>query len=90
MKLSKEEKDLLLSYERGEWHATTKKADLRKYQEAARQMMKKDSRLNIRISLQDLKSLQKRAMEEGLPYQTFVSSLLHKFVAGRLIEAGRF
>ena len=87
MKLNKEEKNMFTSVEKGEWKATTKKSELRKYQEAARQMMKKDARLNIRISSQDLKNLQKRAMEEGLPYQTFVSSLLHKYVTGRLIEA---
>ena len=86
MKLTKEEKEIRASVERGEWGATAKKSELRKYQEAARQMMKKDSRLNIRISSQDLKSLQKRAMQEGLPYQTFVSSLLHKYVMGRLVE----
>ena len=87
MKLTKEEKNLLHSVERGEWRSTTNKSELRKYQEAAQQMLKKDARLNIRISSYDLKSLQKRALEEGLPYQTFVSSLLHKYVAGRLIEA---
>ncbi len=87
MKLTKEEKALRASVERGEWGMTTKKSDLRKYQEAARQMLKKDARLNIRISSQDLKNLQIRAMEEGLPYQTFVSSLLHKYVSGRLVEA---
>lgn len=87
MKLTKEEKDIRASVERGEWSVTTKKSDLRKYQEAARQMLKKDTRLNIRISSQDLKNLQKRAMEEGLPYQTFVSSLLHRYVTGRLVDA---
>ena len=87
MKLTKEEKDIQASVERGEWSVTAKKSELRKYQEAARQMLKKDTRLNIRISSQDLKNLQKRAMEEGLPYQTFVSSLLHKYVAGRLLES---
>ena len=87
MKLTKEEKGLLHSVERGEWRATTKKADLRKYQESARHMMKKDARLNIRISSHDLESLQKRAMEEGLPYQTFVGSLLHRYVTGRLVDA---
>lgn len=87
MKLNKEEKDLLQSVERGEWKATTNKVELRKYQDAAKQMMKKDARLNIRISSYDLQGLQKKAMLEGLPYQTFVSSLLHKYVAGRLVEA---
>ncbi|OGX37980.1 MAG: antitoxin [Omnitrophica WOR_2 bacterium RIFCSPHIGHO2_02_FULL_50_17] len=87
MKLTKEEHELVHSIERGEWRATTSKAELRKYQQAARQMIKKDARLNIRISSHDLTNLQKRAMEEGLPYQTFVSSLLHKYVTGRLVEA---
>ena len=87
MKLTKEEKDLLHSIERGEWRATTSKVELGKYREAARQMMKKDARLNIRISFHDLGSLQKKAMEEGLPYQTFVSSILHKYVTGKMVEA---
>ena len=87
MKLNKEEEDLLRSVERGEWRATTNKAELRKYQDAAKAMMKKDARLNIRISSHDLQRLQKRAMQDGLPYQTFVSSLLHKYVTGRLVEA---
>ena len=87
MKLTREEKELVDSIEKGEWKATTTKAELRKYQDAARQIMKKDTRLNIRISSHDLEGLQKRAMEEGLPYQTFVSSLLHKYVSGRLVEA---
>ncbi len=87
MKMNKEEKDLLQAVERGEWKTTTSKAELRKYQDAAKQMMKKDARLNIRISSYDLQGLQKKAMHEGLPYQTFVSSLLHKYVAGRLVEA---
>lgn len=87
MKLTKEEKEIRASVERGEWSVTTKKSELGKYQEAARQMLKKDARLNIRISSQDLKNLQKKAMEQGLPYQTFVSSLLHKYVTGRLVEA---
>jgi predicted DNA binding CopG/RHH family protein len=42
--------------------------------------------VNIRISAKDLEALQKRALEEGLPYQTLIASLLHKYVAGRLVE----
>ena len=87
MKLTKEEQELVHSIERGEWRATTGRGELRKYRQAARQMIKKDARLNIRISSQDITNLQRRAMEEGLPYQTFVSSLLHKYVTGRLVEA---
>lgn len=47
---------------------------------------KKDQRLNIRISSRDLKNLQARALEEGIPYQTFAASLLHKFVSGHLVD----
>jgi predicted DNA binding CopG/RHH family protein len=54
------------------------------HREAAEATFKKDQRLNIRISSRDLKNLQARALEEGVPYQTFAASLLHKFVSGRL------
>jgi predicted DNA binding CopG/RHH family protein len=42
--------------------------------------------VNIRISREELEALQKRALEEGIPYQTLMASILHKYVAGRLIE----
>ena len=85
MKLTKEEKEILRSVERGEWKAVTNKAELRKYQESARHTLRKDARLNIRISSHDLELLRKEAVAEGLPYQTFVSSLLHKYVTKRLV-----
>jgi predicted DNA binding CopG/RHH family protein len=53
---------------------------------AADATFKKDQRLNIRISSRDLKNLQARAIEEGVPYQTFAASLLHKFVSGYLVN----
>jgi len=52
----------------------------------ARNTLRKDKRLNIRISERDLLELQKKAVNEGLPYQTYVSSILHKFVNGNLVE----
>lgn len=85
MKFTKEEKGMLRSVERGGWRATVRKSELRKYEEAARHTLKKDARLNIRISSHDLQILRKKATEDGLPYQTFVSSLLHKYVTGRLV-----
>jgi predicted DNA binding CopG/RHH family protein len=45
-----------------------------------------DKRINIRISEKDLIKLQRRAVKEGLPYQTFISSILHKFVSGQFME----
>jgi len=85
--LSKEEKEILDSFEKGEWVAvkdlSKRKAELMKY---ARNTLKKDRRLNIRISERDLTELQKKAVNEGLPYQTYISSVIHKFISGQLVE----
>ncbi len=82
------EQEILDSFERGEWvpvkDLSKRKRDLIRY---ARNTLKKDRRLNIRISERDLNELQKKAVSEGLPYQTFVSSIIHKFVNGKLVEA---
>ena len=87
-KLTKDEQEILDSYERGEWvpvkNLPARKAELRQY---ARNTLKKDKRLNIRISERDLDELQKKAVIEGLPYQTYVSSIIHKFINGKLTEA---
>ncbi len=87
-KLTKEEKEILDSFEKDEWVPVTnlakRKEELIAY---ARNTLRKDKRLNIRISERDLLELQKRAVNEGLPYQTYVSSILHKFVNGFLVEA---
>lgn len=86
MKLTKDEKELLDSYEKGEW-ASTPKSELKKYIDAARVTFQKDKRLNIRISTKDLLGIQKKALEEGIPYQTLAASVLHKYVTGRMVEA---
>jgi len=87
-RLTEEEKEILDSFERGEWvpvkDLSKRKRELIRY---ARNTLKKDKRLNIRISERDLNELQKKAVSEGLPYQTFVSSIIHKFVNGKLVEA---
>lgn len=88
MKLDDDEKDMLESVERGEWRsAKGTKRERNRYARYARATFRKDRRLNIRISSKDLEAIQKRALEEGLPYQTLISSLLHKFASGRLKEA---
>jgi predicted DNA binding CopG/RHH family protein len=87
MKFTKEEKEIIKSVENGEWETEpnfTKKKSL--YQQYAANTMKKDKRINFRISNRDLDELQKKAMYEGIPYQTYISSILHKFVNDRLIE----
>jgi predicted DNA binding CopG/RHH family protein len=86
-KLTGEEEELLKSFEEGEW---TPIEDLperkKKLMEYARSTLRKDQRLNIRISERDLVELQRKAVEEGLPYQTYVSSIIHKFINGTLVE----
>lgn len=86
-KRSASERTLAESIERGEWRTVRGvKGERQRYQAYARATFKKDRRVNIRISAKDLEALQKRALEEGIPYQTLIASLLHKFVSGRLVE----
>jgi len=87
MKLDADEKELLDSVERGEWKATKAAKRVRAgYSRYAKAAFRKDCRLNIRLSSKDLEAIQKRALAEGLPYQTLISSLLHKYAVGRLKE----
>lgn len=85
-RLDSEERKLLKSVERGEWRSAASGATLKRYVQAARRTLKKNRRVNIRISQVDLEDLRVRAFEEGLPYQTLISSVLHKYVAGGLIS----
>jgi predicted DNA binding CopG/RHH family protein len=88
MKLDANEKEILDSVDRGEWRsARTSKGAKNRYSRYAKATFRKDRRLNIRISTKDLEAIQKRALEEGLPYQTLIASLLHKYASGRLREA---
>ena len=87
MKLSKEEKDILKSVENGEWESIPNfKQEAKRYQEAARMTLRKDKRVNIRMTERDLVHFQKKALEEGLPYQTLISSILHKYINGNMKE----
>ena len=84
MKLDADEKELLESVERREWKsAGGGKRERTRYARYAKATFRKDRRLNIRLSSKDLEAIQKRALAEGLPYQTLISSLLHKYAAGR-------
>jgi predicted DNA binding CopG/RHH family protein len=87
MKLDKDEKEILESYENEEWESLKDAKRMNLMAESARNALKKDQRINIRLSEMDLNRLKIKAMEEGLPYQTLISSILHKFVSGHLKEA---
>jgi len=84
--LNMEEKELLDSYENDEWVSINETEDMTKYKTIAKNTFKKNKRVNIRISEVDLELLQEKALIEGLPYQTLMSSVLHKYVTGRLHE----
>lgn len=86
-KLKKDEMELLDSVEAGEWRSVPdREEEVARYQEYAAATFKKDRRINIRISSKDLNALQKRALREGIPYQTLVASVLHKYVSGQFRE----
>ena len=81
------DRDLLESFEAGEWRSVPdREAELSRYRGYAKATFQKDRRINIRISSKDLEALQKRALREGIPYQTLASSVLHKYVSGSLSD----
>ena len=85
--LDDEEKDILESYERGEWVPVENvKKEIKKLQQYAKNTLQKDKRINIRMSSKDLDQVQVLAVQEGIPYQTLVSSIIHKYVSGSLVE----
>jgi len=85
-KLSKEEQDILNSYENDEWVSVANATDITNYRAIAKNTFKKNKRVNIRLSEFDLELLQEKALIEGLPYQTLMASILHKYVTGRFTE----
>lgn len=86
-KLDAQEQELLIAFEAGEMKSRSpSKASLAKFKAAASATFIKDKRINIRLSSPDLMDIQARALEEGLPYQTFIASNLHKYASGRLLE----
>ena len=87
VRLDCEEQELVESFEKDEWRPVAERdAEVERYRDYARATFKKDMRVNIRISRKDLEALQTRALEEGIPYQTLMASVLHKYVSGRLVE----
>ena len=86
-KLDAEEREILEAYEADRLKPIENRdAELKKHRKYAEATFKKDRRINIRISNRDLQALKKRALAEGIPYQTLVSSILHKYVDNRLVD----
>jgi predicted DNA binding CopG/RHH family protein len=85
-KLDAYENEVLNAYEQGKLKTVASKSELAKFKAAARSTAVKDKRVNIRLSSGDLSDIQIKALEEGVPYQTLIASVLHKYVTGRLLE----
>ena len=87
IKLDQEEQEILDSFERGEWKPVANRSmEIERHVRYAKNTLVKDKRVNIRISTKDLEQLQAIAVEDGLPYQTLMASVLHRYVAGRIAE----
>jgi len=88
VKMDKEERQILQDFERDEFRSIRNvETEKRELEKAARNTLQKDKRINIRISSRDLERIQMRAAREGVPYQTYIASSLHKLVSGRLKDA---
>ena len=80
------EREVLSAFEKGGLKSVATKSELEKFRAAARATSVKDRRMNIRLSSIDLNDIQVKALQEGMPYQTLIASVLHKYVSGRLVE----
>lgn len=86
-KLSAEERDILDQFERGNLRsATGAEREVESAHQAARNLFKKTKRVNLRVTERDFNLAHSRAREEGIPYQTLLSSVIHKYLSGRLTE----
>ncbi|MBU1043394.1 MAG: antitoxin [Candidatus Omnitrophica bacterium] len=86
-KFDKYEQDIIDSYENNELRSVKNvKHEIKKHRKYAQNTLKKDKRVNIRMSSKDLEGIQLKAIEEGLPYQTLLASIIHKFLNGKMIE----
>jgi predicted DNA binding CopG/RHH family protein len=88
-KIDAYELKVLESFEKGKLKSVATKTELERLKAAARATAIKDRRVNIRLSSIDLSDIQVRALEEGVPYQTLIASVLHKYVSGRFVEKSR-
>ena len=86
IQLDAEEQQLLSTYAAGAWRSVATPGVIQTLREAARATGQKDQRINIRLSSGDLQAIRTRALREGVPYQTLISSVLHKYVSGNLKE----
>lgn len=89
--IDNDEQDILNDFENGEFVSVEGSEQIMKLaKQAASNYIVRDNRVNVRISGADLNMIKKTAVEEGLPYQTLLSSIIHKFVSGRLVDKEKY
>lgn len=81
-----EEQEILEAFEAGTLRSVATAAEHSRLEASARSTATKDQRIIIRLTSEDLGALRARALQEGIPYQTLISSVLHKYVGGRLLD----
>ena len=87
MKYDEEEKNIIDAYESGKMKLSTPlKKELENIKAIAKNTFKKDKRITIRLYDHDYKGIQKKALEMGVPYQTLISGLIHRYIEGELIS----
>ncbi len=90
MNLNEYENEILEEFESGKLNSMGINDDEKKHLSGvAANTLKKNKRVNIRLSEHDLKAIQSKALQEGLPYQTLISSLIHKYTNGLLVDNTR-
>jgi len=82
--VDEDEKELAKSLETEEWVSDLSKKEKKRYEEYARNSLTKQKRINIRMTERDLKKIQAKAIEEGIPYQSLISMLIHKYNEGKV------
>jgi predicted DNA binding CopG/RHH family protein len=87
MKYDKEEKNILEAYESGKMKLSTpSKKEIEGIKAVAENTFRKDKRITIRLYKHDFTGIQKKAMEMGIPYQTLISGIIHRYIEGELIS----
>lgn len=88
--LDKEEQEILNAFEAGEFKSELTPSRKKFIEKSAAQTFKKDKKINVTISSRYLTAIQRRALEEGISYQTLVASIIHKYVSGSLYDTAAF
>ncbi|MBI4787100.1 MAG: antitoxin [Chloroflexi bacterium] len=89
LKLDAEERELLSSYERGEWRSVESPKKIEQYQTYATAALEAHGLISIALPKQDLRAIRRKATEAGVPYQKLIADIVHQFASGKLVEKGR-